>query len=394
MSQPDSGTAPHGSPQPSPTSLSTRWQLVLGAPSSSPQMVVGSEPLDNHEGAQIARALDFLYGPSERSRAGADRPSVSNVAAWLGDIRLYFPVDSTKLLQYDALARPDWTDPLLTLGQEVLPSAELAATILRLSRRLPTRTRETAREVVRQLVESLAAQLTPPLLDAVHQSQRQARTHPPRRAAEIDWPRTLLANLRHYSPAHQRLLPVRFVGRASRRRAWRQVVLCLDQSGSMIPSTVYAGIYAAALATLPALQTHVVAFDTEVVDLSAQCQDPLQLLFSLPLGGATDLQRALDYCHQLITSPQEAVLLLISDLHHAPSLGQSPSTDPLLASAARLVSRGVTVVTLLALDDLGTPNYNLALAEAFANLGIPAIAAPPDQFPPLLAAALTRSLPH
>ena len=382
------------SPNISPDRLSTRWRLVLGDhPVALSDSRDGTLP---DESAVLARTLDLLYGGSEESRAGGRRPSLPVLADWLRDIRLAFPAESVRLLQQEALARLDCLPLLLEpeIRDQIWPSAELAAALLSLSRRLPARTRELARRLVRQIVDSLAAQLSIPLEKAVEQAQRQARPRSPRSAAEIDWPRTIRANLRHYQPDRQILLPVRLHGRSGRQTAWRQVVVCLDQSASMLPSTVYAGIYASVLARLPALSTHLVAFDTEVVDLSSQAEDPLDILFGLHLGGGTDLQRALDYCDQLITSPEQAVLLLVSDLHHAPALGASLSDDPhrpVIASAARLVSRGVTVLCLLALDDQGTPTYHHALAESLATLGITILAAPPDQFPPLLAAALARS---
>ncbi|MFZ4628163.1 MAG: VWA domain-containing protein [Blastocatellia bacterium] len=366
-------------------------------PSSTPSGSLGGleGTLSDHSGV-LASALDLLYGGSEEARAGGRRPSLPVLADWLRDIRLCFPPESVRLLQQEALTRLDCLPLLLEpeIRDQIWPSAELAATLLSLSRRLPARTRELARSLVRQIVDSLAAQLAIPLEKAVEQAQRQARPHSPRRAAEIDWPRTIRANLRHYQPDRQILLPVRLYGRSGRRPAWRQVVVCLDQSASMLPSTVYAGIYASVLARLPALSTHLVAFDTEVVDLSAHAEDPLEILFGLHLGGGTDLQRALDYCDQLITSPEQSVLLLVSDLHHAPPPGASLPEDPhrpVIASAARLVSRGVHVLCLLALDDQGTPSYNHALAESLATCGITALAAPPDQFPSLLAAALTQS---
>jgi len=382
----------------SPDHPTTRWRLVLGdLPGTSPSSVSDSlEGVPPDESIVMARALDLLYGGSEESRARGRSPSLPVLAEWLREIRLCFPAESVRLLQQEALTRLDCLPLLLEpeIRDHIWPSAELAASLLSLSRRLPARTREMARSLVRQIVDSLAAELSIPLEKAVEQAQRQARPRSPRRATEIDWPRTIQANLRHYQPDRQILLPVRLHGRSGRRSAWRQIVVCLDQSASMLPSTVYAGIYASVLARLPALSTHLVAFDTEVVDLSTRAEDPLDLLFGLHLGGGTDLQRALDYCDQLITAPEQAVLLLVSDLHHAPPMGASLSDDPhrpVLASAARLVSRGVTLLCLLALDDQGTPSYNHALAESLATLGITALAAPPDQFPPLLAAALSRS---
>jgi hypothetical protein len=106
--------------------------------------------------------------------------------------------------------------------------------------------------------------------------------------------------------------------RETARRVVRKVVdeliLCIDQSGSMAASVVYSSIFGAVLASLPAVATRLVVFDTAVVDLTEQLQDPGDLLFGVQLGGGTDIERAVAYCQGLIREPRNTIFVLISDL--------------------------------------------------------------------------------
>jgi hypothetical protein len=54
------------------------------------------------------------------------------------------------------------------------------------------------------------------------------------------------------------------------------------------------------------------------------------------------------------------------------------------------VRSGVNLIVLLALSDDGRPAFDHNHAQAFAALGAPVFACTPDQFPDLMATALTR----
>ena len=173
--------------------------------------------------------------------------------------------------------------------------------------------------------------------------------------------------------------------RHSRRANLEEVVLCVDQSGSMAELVVYSSIFAAVLASIPAIATKLVVFDTAVVDLTADLQDPVEVLFGVQLGGGTDINQALAYCERLISEPRKTHLVLVSDLYEG---GNAPE---MLARAAALVASGVNVIALLALSDSGRPGYHGEHAAAFAAMGCPVFACTPDQFPDLMAAALQRA---
>jgi Mg-chelatase subunit ChlD len=210
----------------------------------------------------------------------------------------------------------------------------------------------------------------------------RAVRNPRPRYHEIDWASTIRANLKHYQPAHRTIIPEKLVGFGRRGQALKEIVLCVDQSGSMASSVVYAGVFGAVLASIKAVKTHMVVFDTTVADLTADLQDPVDLLFGIQLGGGTDINLALTYCQQLITRPTDTILVLISDLY------EGGNEKEMVKRAAALKTTGVTVVVLLALSDDGSPSFDRRLAEQLATLNIPSFACTPDRFPGLMAAAI------
>ena len=215
---------------------------------------------------------------------------------------------------------------------------------------------------------------------------RSRRTTRPRQA-DIDWPRTIRANLHQYLPQHQTIVPERLIGFARKQRRivdLDEVILCVDQSGSMAPSVIYASIFAAVMASLPVVRTQLVCFDTVVLDLTEELSDPVDVLFGIQLGGGTDINQAVSYCAEKIQQPRCAHLILITDLC------EGGDADELISRLGRLVSDGVNVIVLLALSDEGRPYYDAELASTVAAMGIAVFACTPDQFPDLMAAALRR----
>jgi Mg-chelatase subunit ChlD len=365
-----------------------RWRLVLGGGEAE-----GTGEALSEADAGRDRVLDALYGSGQSGGSnGGGGPgglgrSSPRVARWLGDIRSYFPASVVSVLQRDAMERLGLAQLLLEPGLlgAVQPDVHLAGILLGLRRAIPEHSRETARAVVRHVTDELERRLASPTRQAVTGAlQRAARTRRPR-PADIDWGRTVAANLRHYQPEYGTVIPERLVGSGRRSpRMLREVMLCLDQSGSMAASVVYSSVFGAVLASVRSLSTRLVAFDTEVVDLTDELDDPVDVLFGIQLGGGTDIAGALSYCATQVANPHDTVLVLVSDLLE----GGEP--DEMLRIAGSLAAAGVTVVALLALSDEGAPAYDHDNAAALAVLGIPAFACTPDLFPELIAAAIDR----
>jgi Mg-chelatase subunit ChlD len=356
-----------------------RWRLVLGGDDAD-----GTGVSLTGAALKIDRALQALYDPSPRGSLDSSQP---RVARWLGDIREYFPSSVVQVMQRDAFERLDMTSMLMEpeLLESLQPDVHLVADLIAMSGSIPAKTRDTARQVVRRVVEELMKRLAEPMRQAVNGALNRAVRNRRPRHNDIDWPRTIRANLKNYQPSYNTIVPEVRIGYGRRRQSMRHIVLCIDQSGSMAASVVYSAIFGAVLATMPAVDTSLVIFDTSVVDLTDQLDDPIDLLFSTQLGGGTDINRAVGYCQELVRSPQETIFVLISDLF------EGGVEQEFMKRAASLVASGVQFIALLALSDEGAPHFNAPLAAELATLGVPAFACTPDQFPELMAAAIQRT---
>ncbi len=358
--------------------LKKRWRLVLGSETKEEL----SMDLSRTE-LGIDKTLEALYNTDRKGGLG---PSSPNVARWLGDIREYFPGTVVQVLQQDALQRLNLTSMLTEpeMLETVVPDVHLVANLMSLGRLIPEKTKATARQVVAKVVDELVRKLAAPTQQAITGSlNRSARMRRPRHN-EINWNATIQKNLKHYQQEYKTIIPETRIGYGRKRKAMKDIVLCLDQSGSMGTSVVYSGIFGAVMASIPSVKTKMVVFDTAVADLTEDLQDPVELLFGVQLGGGTDIQLALNYCQQIITRPADSVLVLITDLY------EGGPDEAMRKKAAQLVASGVQVITLLALNDDGAPYYDHGNAKYFSSLGIPVFACTPNLFPELMAAALSK----
>ncbi|MFI6419847.1 VWA domain-containing protein [Streptomyces sp. NPDC050842] len=365
-----------------------RWRLVLGGGDAegTGRTLTGTD-------AAMDRALAELYGREARAdgkggdRSGGLGASAPSVARWLGDIRTYFPSSVVQVMQRDAIDRLGLST--LLLEPEMLEAVEadvhLVGTLLSLNKAMPETTRETARAVVRKVVDDLEKRLATrtraTLTGALDRSARISRP----RHRDIDWDRTIRANLKNYLPEYRTVVPDRLIGHGRASQAVRkEVVLCIDQSGSMAASVVYASVFGAVLASMRSIATRLVVFDTAVVDLTDRLDDPVDVLFGTRLGGGTDINRALAYCQARIGRPADTVVVFISDLY------EGGIRDEMLKRVAAMKASGVQFVALLALSDEGAPAYDRDHAAGLAALGVPAFACTPDLFPEIMAAALEK----
>lgn len=355
-----------------------RWRLILGGNEAD-----GTGITLTPEEQRIDQSLEAVYDSDRRGGLGSSAPKVSR---WLGDIREFFPQTVVQVIQRDAIKRLNITS-LLTekeMLETVVPDVHLVATLMSLSRVIPEKNKEMARQVVRKVVDELLRKLSAPTQQAVTGAlNRSARRRNPR-YNEIDWKTTITKNLKNYQPEYKTIIPEVRIGYGRKRKAMKNIILCLDQSGSMGTSVIYSGIFGSVLASIPAVNTRMVVFDTAVVDLTDDLQDPVDLLFGVQLGGGTDIARALTYCQGVITRPQDTVLVLVTDLYE----GGDPRE--MRKKFVSLVNSGVQLIVLPALNDDGAPSYDRDHAEFLANIGVPTFACTPDKFPDLMAAALSK----
>lgn len=373
-----------------------RWRLILGqhAQDSLAQMGAGcggcelsAEQLGMDEA--LAAIYDETPGEGQRGQRSAGLgPSAPSLAKWLGDIRSYFKEDVVTVIQNDAIERKGLTQLLFepeTL-KNVEPNPQLVGTLMSLKGRIPERTKETARIVVRAVVEKIRRLLEQKIRQAVMGALNRNSHSPIPHAPSIDWKWTIGRNLKNYQPSLGVLVPekVYFFSRARRSNHWT-VIVDMDQSGSMAESVVYGSVTGSIFASLPALNTRVVAFDTEVVDLTEQCgADPVDMIFGVQLGGGTDINKSVAYCEKFITDPTQTIFFLITDLFEGGNQAQ------LVRRLQDMVESGVRVICLLALSDSGIPTYDERLAKKIAEFGVPCFGCTPNKLPELIEGVLKK----
>ncbi len=376
----------------SQTEQLSRWRLILGAETEQSFSGMGGAPLSQEE-LLMDSALGAIYGGpgegfGESGRGAGKGPSSPVISKWLGDLRSLFDPETVAVVQNDAIERKGLKQLLLEpeLLDTLEPDLNLASTLLMLKDQIPKKSKEAARAFIRRIVEEINRLLENDMRRAVTAALNR-RAHSPLPAAALDFPYTIRRNLKNYNKELGAILPERvwFFDRASRVNRWH-VILDIDQSGSMGQSILYSSVMAYVLASMSAVRTSVVAFDTQIMDLTPLCADPVDLLFGFQMGGGTDIAKSVAYCQELVESPAKTLFFLISDLD------EGGNRAALLRRLEELKASGVTVVVLLAIADGGKPYYDAQTAQRVAAMDIPCFACAPEKLPELLERALTGGL--
>ncbi len=356
-----------------------RWRLVLG------RYAENRLPGQTGQGdyARMDRALDYLYGREYQGRglrqegqAGSLDPSQLTLVNWLGEVRDLFPRETVELIEKHALDRYGLTelvtDPSTLARLE--PNHQLLRTLLTLRSHLKGEVLHLARRIVRQVVEEIRRQLEAQVRQTLAGRLNRQRHSPMAVAKNFDAMGTLRRNLKHYNVERRQLVidQLLFFERNARRLPW-DIILCVDQSGSMVDSVIHSAVMAGILAALPAFRIKLVVFDTNIVDLSGHVDDPVETLMRVQLGGGTDIGQAVRYCSQLVENPQRTVLVLVTDFCE----GASP--DELVRAVQKLAEARVKLLGLAALDGAAHPNYDRQMAGRLADCGMEIAALTPHK---------------
>ncbi len=363
----------------------TRWRLILGQESGERFDAMGAPGLSG-ELDLMDRALAAIYNRTSSGgfgRGAGHGPSNPQISRWLGDVRTLFDKDLVTIIQGDAMNRCGLKQLIFEpeLLENLEPDVNLAATILLLKEEIPKQSKDSVRLFIRKIVEEINKRLEQDIRRAVTAAVNRRRHSPIPSAAALDYKTTISRNLKNYRPELKTLVPERFFffDRTSTTAAnkWT-VILDIDQSGSMGESVIYSSIMSCILASMSSLKTHIVAFDTSIVDLTEKSGDPVDLLFGFQLGGGTDIDKSVAYCEQFVENPAKTLFFLITDLD------EGGNRAALLRRLNELKAAGVTVICLLALADGGRPYYDAQMAARVAGLGIPCFACNPQLLPQLL----------
>lgn len=333
---------------------------------------------------KIDQSLDKLY-PSQREGGLSGKRNIS--AQWMGEIRSLFPTPVIRILQRDALekfgikkllSQPSFLD-------QIEPDVGMIATILAAKDSLSPGALQSARILVRRLANQVEKKLKFKLVSRISgiRNNRKKIFNPHHR--EIDWHLTIRSNLKNFQPKVKTIIPEKIIGHPRSKNKSQKIIILVDQSASMTESFIYAGILGSILASISTLKTHLVIFDTEVVDLTEYLNDPVELLFRGQLGGGTNIQKALRYAMELSHSTSDqCFILLLSDLFE----GASP--DMLYDVVKEILNHENKMISLLALDDQGKPAYDRVVAKNLTDLGVPGFGCTPELFPDVIAAVLNQ----
>ena len=367
-----------------------RWRLILGSEAQKRMEGMGDGPDLSQEDLMMDTALDAIYNRDMKfgfgggAGKGASSPQISR---WLGDVRTLFDKDIVKIIQSDAMERCGLKQLIFEpeLLENIEPDMHMASMILTLKDQIPKQSKENAREFIRKIVEQINALLETDLKRAVTASINRKLHSPIPSASALDFQTTIRKGIKDYNTKLKKIIPQKyyFFERSATTAANKYtVILDIDQSGSMGESVIYSSIMSCILASMSAIKTKVVAFDTNIVDLSEKCEDPIDLLFGFTLGGGTDIEKSIKYCTKYIENPKKTIFFLISDLE------EGGNRAGLLRRLTQMKEDGVIVICLLAISDDGKPFYDANMAGKIAAQGIPCFAAAPQMLPRLLEKAM------
>lgn len=372
-----------------------RWRLILGQESDKRFSGINMPAL-SEEQSLMDSALAAIYNKSESGgfggsgssgKGGGHGPSNPQISRWLGDVRTLFDKEIVKIIQNDAVNRCGLKQLLFEpeLLENTEPDINLASTILTLKDMIPKRSKDSVRAFIKKIVEEINKRLEQDIRRAVTAAVNKRAHSPIPSAAALDYKMTIQRNLKHWSSELGTLVPEKFYffdrGSKTAANKWT-VILDIDQSGSMGESVIYSSVVSCILASMSSLKTRVVAFDTNIVDLTDKCDDPVDLLYGFQLGGGTDIDKSIVYCQQFIENPRKTLFFLISDLE------EGGNRAAFVRRMEEIKASGVTLVCLLALADHGKPYYDEHMAQKLSGMGIPCFACSPQKLPDLLGQVL------
>ncbi|MFX1316235.1 MAG: VWA domain-containing protein [Promethearchaeota archaeon] len=331
---------------------------------------------------QIDNTLNLVYNTNDRKRGAGLEASRLSIPKWIENVNKFFPKETKQVLEKDLVERSDLKDIIRNpeLFEKVEPNLEMVKTILSLKDMLPENIKSVARKIVKKVVEDLKgkfkSEVEKHLIGAIKRD-----THTPIKVfRNIDWKQSIRRNLKHYNPIVKKLIMAepRFFSAEKRKKPW-QIVVLVDESGSMTDSVIYSVVMASIFATLPSVHTNLLIFDTQVVDLSKKVDDPVDVLMSVQLGGGTDITKAIRYGQTLIKNPKKALMVIISDFYEG-----RPYND--LTNALKQVLEGQTkILGIASLGSNSEPMYDRNYAREMNKMGIDVLACTPINLPKIIA---------
>ncbi|MFX1338524.1 MAG: VWA domain-containing protein [Promethearchaeota archaeon] len=341
----------------------------------------GNQPMTT-KFKDIDNTLNLVYNTAQEKRGANLASSRLSIPKWIENVKNLFPNKAKEVLENDLVKKSKIADLIKhpELFDKVEPNLEMVKTILSLKNMLSPNVKDVARRVVKKVVEQIKNQLKSEVERHIVGAIKRDSHTPVKVFRNIDWKQSIMRNLKHYDSKIHKLIMAepRFFTNEKRRKAW-QIIVLVDESGSMADSVIYSVIMASIFSSLPAIHTNLIIFDTQVVDLSKKIDDPVDILMSVQLGGGTDISKAVRYGRSLIKKPKKAIMVIISDFYEG-----RPVYD-LIRALKEILEGGTKVLGIASLSSNAKPFYNKQLAKEIHQLGIDVIASTPESFPEILA---------
>ncbi|MDB2687788.1 VWA domain-containing protein, partial [Mariniblastus sp.] len=334
----------------------TRWRLMMGS---------GSEELcgDLSQECQAQEAcLEFLYDremEGDRNvrggggQGGGLGGSQLTVPDWINQIHELFPKQTIERLEKDALERYQINEIVTNVDvlSRAKPSTTLMKAVLRTKHLMNQDILTAAQALVRKVVDKMMQELAEDVQSAFRGAVNRRRRSFLKIAKNFDLETTLRRNLKNYDSDLQRVIleTPYFFSRSQRQVDRWQIIILVDESGSMLDSVIHSAVTAAIFYGMKMMKVHLCIFDTSVVDLTDQIVDPVETLMKVQLGGGTDIGQAVAYAAEIVENPDRTIVALITDFY------EGAPEHRLFSAAKHLIDSGVTCLGLAALDGNANP---------------------------------------
>ncbi len=331
---------------------------------------------------KIDNTLNFVYHPPNQKRSAGLEGSRLSIPKWIENVKKFFPKQTKEVLEKDFVERSDLKDIIKNpeLFDKVEPSLEMVKVIISMKHMLPENVKNIARKIVKKVVNALKNKFKQEVERHIVGAIKRDKHTPIKVFRNIDWKQSIRRNLKHYNPNLKKLIMAepRFFSAERRKKPW-QIVVMIDESGSMTDSVIYSIVMASIFATLPSVHTNLLIFDTQVVDLSSKIDDPVDVLMSVQLGGGTDITRAVRYGQSLIKNPKKAIMVIISDFY------EGGGYDNLTKALKHVLEGQTKILGIAALGYNSQPMYDRRYAREMKQMGIDVLACTPKNLPELIA---------
>lgn len=362
-----------------------RWRLILGKPAEARGISCGG----NSDWERVEQLVGFLFEPCDGTipadtrrggvssdRSGGRGPTQLTVPDWVDAVNQLFPHQSKEVMQKELIRRRGLTEIMEKpeLLEKIEPNLELVKTLLTHRELMNPKTRILARKIIEKVVDQLKRTMQIQVEQAITGALRKDRHSPRKVFRNLDLKTTLRRNLQNFNAPSGKLFVDRlFFFAAERKKKPWHVIVVVDQSGSMLESAIFSAVMASIFAELPAVKTSLVLFDTQIVDLSHQVGQPVDVLLSIQLGGGTDITRALMYANELVRQPQRTIVVLITDFF------EGRSESDLVAQTRLMADGGVRMIGLGALGYDARPAYNKSTATKLRKVGMDILVCTPEK---------------